>query len=71
MTGTNCDLFTHKESRSYLNHLVIIILGGAGWHCNCYEGAICMVMGSIPRRYKSFFYLTPAASLPGVKRPGR
>jgi hypothetical protein len=25
MTGTNCDLFTHKSSRSYLNHLVIII----------------------------------------------
>jgi hypothetical protein len=23
MTGTNCDLFTHKQSRSYLNHLVI------------------------------------------------
>jgi hypothetical protein len=22
-TGTNCDLFTHKSSRSYLNHLVI------------------------------------------------
>jgi hypothetical protein len=22
MTGTNCDLFTHKLSRSYLNHLV-------------------------------------------------
>jgi hypothetical protein len=22
MTGTNCDLFTHNESRSYLNHLV-------------------------------------------------
>jgi hypothetical protein len=22
MTGTNCDLFTHKYSRSYLNHLV-------------------------------------------------
>jgi hypothetical protein len=22
MTGTNCDLFTHKWSRSYLNHLV-------------------------------------------------
>jgi hypothetical protein len=21
MTGTNCDLFTHKSSRSYLNHL--------------------------------------------------
>ena len=26
MTGTNCDLFTHKSSRSYLNHLVIIII---------------------------------------------
>jgi hypothetical protein len=25
MTGTNCDLFTHKSSRSYLNHLVCII----------------------------------------------
>jgi hypothetical protein len=22
MTGTNCDLFTHEQSRSYLNHLV-------------------------------------------------
>jgi hypothetical protein len=22
MTGTNCELFTHKSSRSYLNHLV-------------------------------------------------
>jgi hypothetical protein len=22
MTGTNCDLFTHKSSRSYSNHLV-------------------------------------------------
>ena len=26
MTGTNCDLFTHKSSRSYLNHLVFFIL---------------------------------------------
>jgi hypothetical protein len=25
MTGTNCDLFTHNQSRSYLNHLVILI----------------------------------------------
>ena len=25
MTGTNCDLFTHKSSRSYLNHLVLHI----------------------------------------------
>jgi hypothetical protein len=23
MTGTNCDLFTHKSSWSYLNHLVV------------------------------------------------
>jgi hypothetical protein len=22
MTGTNCDLFTHNQSRSYLKHLV-------------------------------------------------
>jgi hypothetical protein len=22
MTGTNCDLFTHNQSRSYLNHIV-------------------------------------------------
>jgi hypothetical protein len=26
MTGTNCDLFTHKSSRSYLNHLLIFIV---------------------------------------------
>jgi hypothetical protein len=24
MTGTDCDLFTHKLSRSYLNHLVVL-----------------------------------------------
>ena len=24
LTGTNCDLFTHKSSRSYLNHIVLI-----------------------------------------------
>jgi hypothetical protein len=24
MTGTNCDLFTHNQSRSYLNHLVVL-----------------------------------------------
>jgi hypothetical protein len=27
MTGTNCDLFTHKSSRSYLNHLVLQLSG--------------------------------------------
>jgi len=26
MTGTQCGLFTHKQSRSYLNHLVFIYL---------------------------------------------
>jgi hypothetical protein len=28
MTGTNCDLFTHNQSQSYLNHLVhrVIVL---------------------------------------------
>jgi hypothetical protein len=25
MTGTNCDLFTHNQSRSYLNHLVVLL----------------------------------------------
>jgi hypothetical protein len=24
MAGTNCDFFTHNQSRSYLNHLVLI-----------------------------------------------
>jgi hypothetical protein len=26
MTGTNCDLFTHNQSQSYLNHLVQVNL---------------------------------------------
>ena len=25
MTGTNCDLFTRNQSRSYLNHLVSLL----------------------------------------------
>ena len=29
MTGTNCDLFTHNQSRSYLNHLVYSGVGEA------------------------------------------
>ena len=28
MTGTNCDLFTHNQSRSYLNHLVHRVIPG-------------------------------------------
>jgi hypothetical protein len=31
MTGTNCDLFTHKSSRSYLNHLVLITFPHQQW----------------------------------------
>jgi hypothetical protein len=31
MTGTNCDLFTHNQSRSYLNHLV--------FPCECQRSA--------------------------------
>jgi hypothetical protein len=31
MTGTNCDLFTHKYSRSYLNHLVFCVGFDAGF----------------------------------------
>jgi hypothetical protein len=30
MTGTNCDLFTHNQSRSYLNHLVHPLNGWNG-----------------------------------------
>jgi hypothetical protein len=26
VTGTNCDLFTHNQSRSYLNHLVFMCI---------------------------------------------
>jgi hypothetical protein len=32
MTGTNCDLFTHKQSRSYLNHLVFSPHSAANHH---------------------------------------
>jgi hypothetical protein len=32
MTGTICDLFTHNQSRSYLNHLVN--------RCNVSVGAV-------------------------------
>jgi hypothetical protein len=27
MTGTNCDLFTHNQSRSYMSHLVLMFSG--------------------------------------------
>jgi hypothetical protein len=28
MTATNCDLFTHNQSQSYLNHLVLSATSG-------------------------------------------
>jgi hypothetical protein len=34
-TGTNCDLFTHKSSRSYLNHLVSSARRCASYIVNC------------------------------------
>jgi hypothetical protein len=36
MNGTNCDLFTYNQSRSYLNHLVsrgLALLGLNVAHC--------------------------------------
>jgi hypothetical protein len=38
MTGTNCDLFTHKYSRSYLNHLVFSCLLQVGFKTNVKVG---------------------------------
>jgi hypothetical protein len=38
MTGTNCDLFTHKSSRSYLNHLVFIY----GFQGHLVSGSKCL-----------------------------
>jgi hypothetical protein len=40
MTGTNCDLFTHNQSLSYLNHLVYIQFKKTemGRICGTYRG---------------------------------
>jgi hypothetical protein len=37
MTGTNCDLFTHKEFRSYLNHLVFRFISHLWVCCMCFD----------------------------------
>jgi hypothetical protein len=42
MTGTNCDLFPHKSSRSYLNHLEPIM-----WHCDTF--ASCLHLLDYPK----------------------
>ena len=39
MTGTNSDLFAHKQSRSYLNHLVVVSVGQITFIRN-YESAL-------------------------------
>jgi hypothetical protein len=44
MTGTNCHLFTHKSSRSYLNHLEILL-------CIVFLVAICPVPSEVYRRW--------------------
>jgi hypothetical protein len=48
MTGTDCGLFTHNQSRSYLNHLVIF---------NVLTGSMQTVphlrKGSVPKRVRS------------------
>jgi hypothetical protein len=46
MTGTNCDLFSHKSSRSYLNHLVTdtqLVLSAEEFRCSlCFnESPVC------------------------------
>jgi hypothetical protein len=38
MTGTDCDLFTHKSSQSYLNHLVISLNIKVFWDAILYSG---------------------------------
>ena len=49
MAGTNCDLFTHKMSRSYLNHLV---------HClSCYKHIWCCCICSKTAILKSMKYI--------------
>jgi hypothetical protein len=46
MPGTNCDLFTNKSFRSYLNHLVfynVIDLGNFATHNFYFISDICTV----------------------------
>ena len=54
MTGTNCDLFTHKSSRLYLNHLVSFIATyikyvTVRWMCGClYIRRMCVCISVLP-----------------------
>ena len=40
MTGTNCDLFIHNQSRSYLNHLVRSVRNSQTAQCTALERPI-------------------------------
>jgi polyferredoxin len=44
MTGKNCDLFTHKSSRSYSNHLVLEYLLITFLHFSSFLFPICFVL---------------------------
>jgi hypothetical protein len=45
MTGTNCDLFTHNQSRSYLNHLVMTDFFLLMWHFFTFRDAVLLQLG--------------------------
>jgi hypothetical protein len=55
MTGTNCDLFTHNQSRAYLNHLVYVRT----------YGELCNQFGSqaVLNTVQLFVYLHRATSV--------
>jgi hypothetical protein len=50
MTGTNCDLFTHKQSRSYLNYLVFRTLNVSNW------SVLSKVYAQWPACFLYYFY---------------
>jgi hypothetical protein len=47
MTGTNCDLFTHSQSRSYLNHLVLGLRS---------QGRLCLIQFDLLRLFISCYF---------------
>jgi hypothetical protein len=55
MTGTNCDLFTHNQSRSYLNHLVFVSVSVRGGTATRLQVGQLKNPGSLPGRRKRFF----------------
>jgi hypothetical protein len=49
MTGTNCDLFTHKSSWSYLNHLVHERKSLPDHRDKCVKWNRCSAVGMVSR----------------------